>query len=288
MKEKIRRAKGEKVVFTIAFIIFAIHAFTLLFSIWWGFMSSLKTQKEFSINSPLSLPSDFFGGFKNYTDAFDLLEVRGTNFFGLVGNSMYYAIGAALLRTTISMVSAYFVVRYSCWYTKFIWGWMLVDMVVTLDASSAASYKMWARIGVTDTPWILVMYIGTSVFGMLIFTGAWKGIAWDYAEAAKIDGANHVTILLKIMIPQVSGVWATLFLMDFITYWNDSSTPMMYFPNMPTLAQGLYEYEEQTTRAINMPLYFSGLMMSMVPILILFFCFSNLIMEKVYIGGLKG
>jgi ABC-type glycerol-3-phosphate transport system permease component len=132
------------------------------------------------------------------------------------------------------------------------------------------------------------MYIGTSVFGMLIFTGAWKGIAWDYAEAAKIDGANHVTILLKIMIPQVSGVWATLFLMDFITFWNDSSTPMMYFPNMPTLAQGLYEYEEQTTRAINMPLYFSGLMMSMVPILILFFCFSNLIMEKVYIGGLKG
>lgn len=288
MKEKIRRAKGEKIVFAIAFIIFAIHAFTLLFSIWWGFMSSLKTQKEFAINSPLSLPGDFFGGFTNYTDAFDLLKVRGTNFFGLVGNSMYFAIGAALLRTTISMISAYFVVRYTCWYTKFIWSWMLVDMVVTLDASSAASYKMWARIGVTDTPWILVMYIGTSVFGMLIFTGAWKGIAWDYAEAAKIDGAGHLTILFKIMIPQVSGVWATLFLMDFITYWNDSGTPMMYFPNMPTLAQGLYEYEEQTTRAINMPLYFSGLMMSMVPILILFFCFSNLIMEKVYIGGLKG
>ena len=288
MKEKIKRAKGEKIVFAIAFIIFAIHAFTLLFSIWWGFMSSLKTQKEFAINPPLSLPSDFLGGFVNYTDAFKLLKVRGTNFFGLVGNSMYYAIGAALLRTTISMISAYFVVRYSCWYTKFIWSWMLVDMVVTLDASSAASYKMWARIGVTDTPWILVMYIGTSVFGMLIFTGAWRGIAWDYAEAAKIDGAGHLTILFKIMIPQVSGVWATLFLMDFITYWNDSGTPMMYFPNMPTLAQGLYEYEEQTTRAINMPLYFSGLMMSMVPILILFFCFSNLIMEKVYIGGLKG
>ena len=278
IKEKIKRSKSQKIVFAIVFIILVVHAFTLLFAVYWGFISSLKTQKEFSINSPLSLPSDFFGGFKNYADAFELLEVRQTKFFGLVGNSLYFAVGASFLRTTIAMISSYFIIRYSCWYTKFLWGWTLVDMVVTLDATAAASYKLWARMGVVNTPFILIMYLSASVFGLLIFNGAWKGIAWDYAEAAKIDGAGHVTILFRIMMPQVAGVWATLFLMEFITFWNDVSTPMMYFPKMPTLAQGLFEYQEQTTRAINMPLYFAGLMMAMTPILVLFLCFSKLIM----------
>lgn len=287
-KEKIKRSTSQKIVFGIVFVLLAFHAFTLLFSLFWGFSSSLKTQKEFSLNSPLALPENFFGGFQNYLDAFELLEVRDTKFFGLVGNSLYFAIGAPLLRVTLSMISSYFIVRYSCWYTKFIWNWMLVDMVVTIDATAAACYKFWARLGVVNTPFILLMYMGTSVFAMLIFHGAWKGIAWDYAEAAKIDGAGHWTILFKIMVPQVSGVWATLFLMDFITFWNDASTPMMYFPKMPTLAQGLFEYQDMTTRQVNMPLYFAGLMMAMAPILILFFCFQNLIMEKVYIGGLKG
>lgn len=287
-REKINRSLGQKIVFGIVFVILLVHTFTLLYSLFWGFMSSLKTHKEFSINSPLDLPEDFFGGFKNYLNAFDLLEVRKTKFFGLVGNSLYYAVGAAFLHITISMISAYFVVRYSCWYTRFIWGFMLVDMILNINASSAATYKFWARLGVTDTPFILIMYTYWSVFGMLIFNGAWKGIAWDYAEAAKIDGAGHWTILWKVMVPQVLGVWATLFLMEFITYWNDSGTSMLYFPNMPTLAQGLFEYQALTTRAVNMPLYFAGLMMAMTPILILFFCFQNLIMEKVYIGGLKG
>ena len=285
-REKRRMALSQKVVFVVAFAIFIFHIFTMLFAIGWGFSSSLKTQKEFSINSPLALPETW--KFSNYTDAFTVLEVRGTKFFGLIINSLWFAIGSPLIQVSIGMIQAYFVVRYKCWYTKFLHAWIIVNMIINIGASSAAVYKLMANLGLIDSPLFLIGRIGCSTFVYLIFHATWRGIAWDYAEAAKIDGAGHWTILMRVMMPQVLGVWATLFIMEFITCWNDATTSMTYFPNMPTLAQGLYEYEAIMVRSVNMPVYFAGLILGMLPVLTLFFIFQDMIMEKVYIGGLKG
>ena len=286
IKDKRKMAVSQKIVFAIAFIIFVIHVFTLLFSIGWGFISSLKTQKEFSINSPLALPEAW--RFKNYVDAFTVLEVRGVKFFGLIGNSLWYAIGSPLIQVTIAMIEAYLVVRYKCWYTRFLHGWKIVNMIINIGASSAAVYKLMATLHLIDSPLFLIGRIGSQMFTYLIFHAAWRGIAWDYAEAAKIDGAGHWTTLFSVMLPQVLGIWATLFIMEFITCWNDATTSMTYFPNMPTLAQGLYEYEAIMVRQVNMPVYFAGLILGMIPVLTLFFIFQDMIMEKVYIGGIKG
>ena len=286
MKESRKMALSQKIVFIIAFVVFVVHVFTLLFAIGWGFTSSLKTQKEFSINSPLAFPEAW--KFSNYTDAFTVLEVRGVKFFGLIGNSLWFAVGSPLIQVTIAMIEAYFVVRYSCKFTRFVHAWKIVNMIVNVGASAAATYKLMAWLGLIDSPLFLIGRLGATMFAYLIFHATWRGIAWDYAEAAKIDGAGHWTILFKVMLPQAMGVWATLFVMEFITCWNDATTSMTYFPNMPTLAQGLYEYEAIMVRQVNMPVYFAGLILGMIPVLALFFIFQDMIMEKVYIGGIKG
>lgn len=283
---KIKRSVGQRVLFGIAFLILALHAFTLFFSVAWGFLSSLKTQKEFSLNSPLALPEAW--KFFNYVEAFTVLEVRDWNLFGLIFNSLWYAGGGTFLNVTISLFYAYMVVRYPCWITKFHHNWTLTMMMLSISSGGGSMYRLLHYLGVLNSPLMLFAKLGPTTFAYLIFCAAWRGVAWDYAEAAKIDGAGHFTILFKVMIPQVLGVWGALFIMQFITMWNDATASMMYFPDWPTLATGLFEYESKMIRKVNMPVYFAGLMIAMVPVLTLFLLFQETIMEKVNLGGLKG
>lgn len=286
IKRSGKKTGGQRAVFAVAAVILFIHCASLLFCLGWGVLSSLKTQKEFSLNSPLALPESW--KFVNYVTAFKSLSVRGFNLFGLIGNSLWYAVGTPLIQITISMVLAYVVVKFPCKITKFYHAFTLVLMMINISAGSAATYRFFARLGIVNSPLFLLGKMGKTTFAYLIFCACWRGMANDYMEAARIDGASHWAVMFKIMIPQVMGTWGALFIMDFITYWNDCTTSMMYFPDWPTLATGLFEYESNMIRSVNMPVYFAGLTISMIPVLVLFIIFQDTIMEKVSMGGIKG
>jgi ABC-type glycerol-3-phosphate transport system permease component len=281
-----KRSHGQNAVFTVAFIIFTVQCASLIFCLAWGFMSSLKTQKEFSLNSPLALPENWL--FSNYVTAFNSLEVRGFNLFGLIGNSIWYAVGTPLIQTTIAMIISYIAIKYPCWITKFHHGYILISMMITVNGGAAPMYRFLASLGLVNSPLFLLAKFGHTAFTYLVFCGCWKGISSAYIEAAEIDGASKWRIMFKIMIPQALGTWGALFIMDFITLWNDCTASMVYFPDWPTLATGLFEYEQDMIRNVNMPIYFAGLMIAMVPVLILFMIFQDTIMEKVNLGGVKG
>ena len=107
-------------------------------------------------------------------------------------------------------------------------------------------------------------------------------------EAAKIDGANFYQIYFKIMRKQASPLALTLGLLLFINKWNDYMSPLLYLPEMPTLATGLYRYQTIVERNGNYPVLFAGLFMCLLPILIIFSIFSDKMMNSINIGGLKG
>lgn len=281
-----RKTTGQIIVYVIAFVVMLVQCLSLIFCLLWGFSSSLKTQEEFSLNSPLAFPQQWV--FANYAEAFGMLEVRGFNFFGLICNSIWYAVGTPLIQITVSMIIAYVVIKYPSKFTKVYHAYVLVMMMINLSAGSAATYRFFAKLNLVDSPLFLVGKIGKTTFAYLIFCAAWRGVANDYMEAAKIDGANHWTIMFRVMIPQVIGTWGALFIMDFITWWNDYTSPMIYFPNWPTLATGLFEYESDMIMSVNMPVYFAGLMISMVPVIVLFMIFQDTIMDRISIGGIKG
>lgn len=281
-----KRSHGQNIVFTIAFIIFAIQCASLIFCLLWGFLSSLKTHKEFTQNPPLALPENWL--FSNYITAFKALEVRGFSLFGLIGNSIWYAVGTPLIQTTIAMVIAYIAVKYPCWITKFHHGYVLVSMMITINGGSAPMYRFLASLGLVNSPLFLLAKLGHTPFAYLIFYGCWKSISNAYIEAAEIDGASKWRTMFKVMLPQVAGTWGALLIMDFITFWNDCTSSMVYFPDWPTLATGLFEYESNMVREGTMPIYFAGLMIAMVPVLVLFIIFQDTIMEKVNLGGVKG
>lgn len=280
------KPRGQRVVFTIAFIIFAIQCFSLIFCLSWGFLTSLKSQKEFSLNSPLALPEQWL--FSNYITAFNALEIKGFNLFGLIGNSIWFAVGTPLIQTTIAMVIAYIAQKYPCWVTRFHHEYVLISMMIVINGGAAPMYRFLSTLGLVNSPLFLLSKLGHTPFTYLVFYAFWKGVSNAYIEAAEIDGASKWKIMFRIMLPQAAGTWGALFVMDFIGCWNDCTTSMVYFPDWPTLATGLFDYEQDMIRNVNMPVYFAGLMIAMVPVLVLFVIFQDTIMEKVNIGGVKG
>ena len=70
----------------------------------------------------------------------------------------------------------------------------------------------------------------------LMFYGVFKAFPASFTEAAKIDGANNWTIMIKIAFPLVFNVMSTVLLINFINFWNDYQTPLLYMPAYPTVA----------------------------------------------------
>ena len=97
-----------------------------------------------------------------------------------------------------------------------------------------------------------------------------------------------MTAFSKVMLPQVIPPLITLVIMSFIGSWNDYMGPMLYFPDYPTLASGIYGIESAIKRMGNYPQYYAGLVMATIPIVFIYACSSNLIMQNFTVGGLKG
>ena len=104
-----------------------------------------------------------------------------------------------------------------------------------------------------------------------------------------MDGATHFRVLLTIMIPMIRTTILALFILGFIGAWNDYQTPMVYMPNMPTIAYGLFQYVRSSDSDVSgIPMQITGCVVVMIPIMILFIVFRNQIMGNLAMGGIKG
>ena len=265
----------------------------------WAFISSFKTELDYSFNA-VSFPSQSLGGwqFGNYSIAYQILYVPidtadgGTRYVfasEMFLNSVIYTVGC----TTISLISyilmSYISARFDSRFGRFIYGLVIVVMTLPIVGNLPAEIQMAKRLGVYDN----ILGIGImkgGFFGMffLVFYAAFKSIPRDYSEAASIDGAGQWTILLKIILPMISGAITSVALLTFIGYWNEYYTPMVYLPSRPTIAYGLYLFEWSYTKYNTTPIRLAASYIVALPLLIMAIIFRDKLMGELAIGGLKG
>ena len=150
-------------------------------------------------------------------------------------------------------------------------------------------YKLVSDIGIYNTPFfsLLTSFNGIGL-GFLILYAFFSNISKSYAEAVYIDGGGEWTVYFKIMVPQAMPALLTLTIVNLIGVWNDYQTPLLYLPSFPTIASGMYVIKTSLLRTGKDPIYYAGIILSIIPVLIVFCCFSNTIMKNMAIGGLKG
>ena len=125
----------------------------------------------------------------------------------------------------------------------------------------------------------------------LIFLAAFNSISMTYTEAAKIDGANNMSIMLKIIFPLVKNVIFTIILINFITYWKDYQTPMIYLNAYPTVTYGLFRVifdSSSSAGMVSVPIRMTASIIVVMPLIIIFIIFQKRLLGNLTMGGIKG
>ncbi len=280
-----KRGKKEKIVFIFAFAVFAVYAGTYLFTFGWAFVVSLREKLEF-LHNPFALPTILH--FENYIDAFKALKVGETNLLLMFVNTVWYAGGATAIGVMASNILAYAVAKYKTTFTKFYYTLTIFIMLIPIIGALPQQYILYDNLGLINSPMFLITYVGGTAYQFILFHGFYGGVSNEYAEAAKVDGAGHYTIMLKIMLPMSLPMSLAIGIITFIGYWNDYMTVLLFLPDFPTLATGLYLFQSQPEIRSHYPLYYAAIIMSTVPIVVLYASFQNMIMVNTVAGGIKG
>ena len=268
----------------VMFIVLVVYAATLFGVLVWAFLTSLKDRIEY-IRDAVALPKDWL--FSNYIRTFRELSAGGKNIFVMFGNSLWLSILPPTINLFTAAMASYAMAHYKFPGRGLIWAIMIFMMTLPIMGNSAAVYKMYLRLGMYNSPLILLRNI-TGLGGSLMLIAAFTGISKTYAEAAFLDGAGHFTVFFRIMLPQAMGVILALWTMSFITSWNDYMTPIMYLPDYTPITTGLYIYQKETERVLDVPILFAGSLMVLIVPVVMFACFQDKFMSLSFGGGIKG
>ena len=280
-----KSSKDFLVAKIIVFIFFALYAFTLIFAMLWALSASLKGQSEFHQNLN-GLPKQWL--FSNYGKAFTSVQANGSNMFVMFWNSVWYSCGGAFLGVFVSSVTAYVVAKYKFPGRGVIYAVALVTMMIPIVGSFPSQYRVYSILGIMDTPFLLVTKAAGFGFNLIVLYSFFRTLSWTYAEAGFIDGASHLKVFFRIMLPQALPVIGSLFMVSVVQLWNDYMEPTLFLQSYPTLSSGLYIFQLEMTRGTDYPLLFAGLIISVIPVIVMFICFQNTMMESMSVGGIKG
>ena len=208
-------------------------------------------------------------------------------------NTILYSVGCSLSKVIVTCLVAYLCARYENWFSKIIYTIVIVTMIVPVVGSQAAEIKLAKIFNLYNS--IFGMWLMRANFlGMyfLVFYAVFKAMPKGYYEAARIDGANDMQVMIKVALPLASLTFLSIFLILFIEYWNDYLIPNLYLPDGKTLSLGLYQQfqsqELENVRISKVPYVMASVLCVTVPVILIFAIFSKRLMGNMSVGGLKG
>lgn len=296
---KRKKNDGTRAFFPIAvWTVIALWVVIFFLMFGWAFLQANKTGVNFFMDR-LGFPDKKYGGWEleNWGMAFTTMKIRISAtgkyayFPQMLGNTLVYVIGYGFVSVLGPMLTSYVYAKYSkrVRWTRIAWWLTLVGIYVPLSASLAASMSLAMQLGIYDKLYLFwIASFGGFGGCFLTYYAIWKGLSWDYAEAAFIDGAGHFTVFAKIMFPMTTTIFGVLFLTNVISLWADYQTPMIYLPSSPTLAYGVFSFQTSVENGVTIPIKIASLIAVAIPMFTLFMIFKEKMMGSLTIGGLKG
>lgn len=294
VKNKVSKKKD---VFLIAiFVVLMIYVLSIIFVLYMGFINSLKTTHDSRYNKNFfGFPNAEYGWqWQNYgSELFSKFVIfrEGVphGMGGMLITSILYSVLVSATGILNQAMVAYAVTKYNFKLKKIMYTTAIVVMFIPIVGSLPAKVSIMEMLHLKDSI-IGICFLNGTYTGLyfLVFCATFSSISTTYAEAAKIDGAGHLTIFIKIMLPLVASTLFAVFILQFITNWNDYYTPMIFLSSRPTIAYALFEFKKESESVVPTSLKLSASIFTCIPIVILFVIFRNKIMGNIAVGGIKG
>lgn len=206
-------------------------------------------------------------------------------------NSLFVSVSVTLLAGYFSALTAYGFYVYRFRLNGFLFGFIVVFMMVPTQLSFLGFYEFMSRLGLIDSyiPLIVpaIASIGTVFFLKQFTSGV---LSKELIESARIDGAKEIYIFHKIGIPMMMPGIATMSIFTFIGSWNNylGARIILNSPDKFTLPLQLANLRGSTVWFTNLGALYVGLMISIVPIVLIFVFFSRYIVDSISAGAVKG
>lgn len=271
-----------------------LYAVCLFLPLLWAMITAFKTQSEFRLNI-VGLPKNWTWNFSTIWEEFYIKVTapegsRNVYVGELLINSVLYSVGCSFFGTLVPCVTSYLCARYQYKFSKVIYSVVIVVMALPIVGNLPAEISMANSLGIFDQIWGLWL-MKAHFLGMyfLVFYNLFRSLPAAYTEAAIIDGAGNWTVMLRVIMPLAKNTFFTVMLINFITYWNDYQTPLIYLPSHPTIALGMYRMSYiSISELATIPMRMTAAVFMLVPTLVLFACFHKRLLGNLTMGGIKG
>ncbi len=297
--EKLRPVQiVDRIFKAISITIMIIYAISLIVPLLWMLYSSVKPADEFLL-FPSALPKKV--QFSNFLTVLQKMEYKttmegiGEVRFGLghmVMYSLIWSLSTPFIANFFQMITSYVVCRYKFPGRNFIYALGIFLMILPIFGTGPAALRLNKALGLYDNLLGRIAISGSGAFygfNFILMYGAWKGIPWDYAEAAFIDGSSNIRTFFQVMMPMMIPTFAVTYVLGFLGTWNDYMTFLTWLPSYPNLALGMYMFQYNAKMyMVGTPVVLAGFTIIAVPTTILYLFSQKVIMAKLNVGGLKG
>ena len=256
-----------------------IGVLIIFFPIWLAFVASTVTQPEI-VHPPMPLwPGDQF--FNNYRSAL----VSGINapVARMLANSMVMALGIALGKILISILSAFAIVYFRFPGRKVFFWLIFLTLMLPVEVRIVPTYEVVAGFGMLNSYSGLIFPLIASATATFLFRQFFMTVPDELAEAARVDGARPMRFFWDILLPMSRTNIAALFVILFIYGWNQYLWPLLITtdPDMNTIVMGIKQMFPSGDDIADWPVIMATSILAMVPPIIVVIS-----MQKLFIRGL--
>lgn len=258
-----------------------------LLPIYWLVVASSKSRAD--LVTTFGLWFSDFNLFQNLTDLF--AEQRGIYGRWLV-NSLIYSGVSAVVATALAALCGYALAVYQFRGRGALFGIVLGSVLVPVTALALPTFLLFAKIGITDTYWAVLLPSILSPFGVyLIRVFVEAAVPKELIEAGRVDGASEFTIFRSLVLKIISPALVTVFLFQFVGVWNNFFLPliMLQSDDLYPVTLGLFSWQSQITRDPQLlRLIIVGSLVSVIPLVATFLGFQRYWRAGLAAGAIKG
>ena len=249
-------------------------------------LNSLKVESAISTDSVFELPTaGTFAGLANYADA-----VLSKGFVSAFLTSLLITVTTVAAILVFCSMCAWYITRVQNRFTKFVYFLFVFSMVVPFQmlmfTLAATSDKLHL-----NTPWnIWIIYLGFGAgLSVFMFSGFMKSIPLEIEEAAMIDGCNPLQTFFRVVLPVLKPTMISVGILQTMWIWNDYLLPYLVldrkkYSTVPILIQ----YFKGSFGRVEMGPMMACIMLTVLPIIILYLFCQKHIIEGVVAGAVKG
>jgi len=265
-------------------LVMGVYLIYTLLPLFWLLINATKTQADLFTTFGLWFSDDF----ALWDNIVQTLTYNDGIFLRWLGNTLLYVVVGAGGATILATMAGYGMAKYRFRGRRAVFAIVLGAIAVPGTALAVPTFLMFSQLGLTNTPWAIIIPSLISPFGLyLIWVYATDAVPTEILEAARMDGAGEFRTFFTISIRLLTPGIVTVALFAVVATWNNYFLPLIMLsdPTWYPLTVGLNQWNAQAIGVGAQPIYnlvITGSVLSIIPIVVAF-----LVLQRFWQSGLS-